>query len=93
LRRIKIRNLPKARRLSRVSRAQLMLFKTLMMSYKRLIKILKCNLILFGQTLQNLQAHPKLPKSPLAMVVKDAIILILMFFLLIANISILSKLL
>jgi hypothetical protein len=82
-----VRNLPKARRLSQVSRAQLVLFKTLMMSYKRLIKILKCNLMLFGQ------AHPKLPKPPLAMVVKDDIILILMFFLLKANISMLSKLL
>jgi hypothetical protein len=33
------------------SRAQVMLFKTRMMSYKRLIKILKCNLMLFRQVL------------------------------------------
>jgi hypothetical protein len=62
-----------------------------MMSYKRLIKILKCNLLLFEQAPQNLLAHPKLPKPPLAMVVKDAIILILMLFVLKANIPILIK--
>jgi hypothetical protein len=62
-----------------------------MVSYKRLIKILKYNLLLFGQAPQNLLAHPKLPKPPLAMVVKDAIILILMLFVLKANIPILSK--
>jgi hypothetical protein len=84
---IKMRNLPKARRQSLVLSAQLVLFKTHMMSCKRLIKILKCNLILFGQ------AHPKLPKPPLTMVMKDAIILILMLFVLKANIPILSKLL
>jgi hypothetical protein len=50
----KMRNLPKPRRLSLVLRAQLVHFKTRMMSCKRLIKILKCNLILFGQALQNL---------------------------------------
>jgi hypothetical protein len=33
------------------SRAQVILFKTRMMSYKRLIKILKCNLMLFRQVL------------------------------------------
>jgi hypothetical protein len=60
------KNLPKARRLSLVSRAQVVLLKTHMMSCKRLIKIFKCNLMLFGQALQNLQAHPKLPKPPLA---------------------------
>jgi hypothetical protein len=65
------KNLPKARRLSIVSRAQVVLFKTHMMSYKRLIKILECNLMLCGQAPQNLLAHPKLPKHPLAMVVKD----------------------
>jgi hypothetical protein len=90
---IKIRSLPKVRRLSLVSNAQLVLFKTRMMSYKRLIKILKCNLILFGQALPNLQAHPKLPKPTLAMAVKDIIILILMLFVLKVNIPILSKLL
>jgi hypothetical protein len=29
--------------------------------------------MLFGQALQSLQAHPKLPKPPLAMIVKDAL--------------------
>jgi hypothetical protein len=37
-----------ARRLALVSRAQVVLFRTHMMSCKRLIKMLKCNLILFG---------------------------------------------
>jgi hypothetical protein len=83
--------LPKVRRLSLVSRAQVVLFKTRMMSYNRLIKILKCNLMLFEQALQNFLAHPKLPKPPLTMVVKDAIILILMLFVLKANILMLSK--
>jgi hypothetical protein len=83
-----MRNLTKVRRPSLVSRAQLVLFKTRMMSYKILIKILKCNLILFRKALQNLQAHPKL-----AMVVKDSIILILMLFMQKANNKILSKLL
>jgi hypothetical protein len=63
------------------------LFKTHMMSFKRLIKILRCNLILFRQ------AHPKLLKPPLAMVVRDAITLILMLFVLKANNKKLSKLL
>jgi hypothetical protein len=80
-------------RLSLISRAQVVLLKTHMMSYKRLIKILKCNLMFFGQALQTLQAHPKLPKPPLAMVVKDTIILILMLFMIKANIPMLSKLL
>jgi hypothetical protein len=79
------KNLPKARRLSLVSRAKLVLFKTHMMSCKRLIKILKYNLMLFGQE------HLKLPKPPLAMDVKDVIILILMLFVLKANIPMLSK--
>jgi hypothetical protein len=48
-------------------------------------------LMLFRQAHQNLQAHPKLPKPPLAMVVIDAIILILMLFMLKANIPMLSK--
>jgi hypothetical protein len=87
------KNLSKARRLSLVSRAQLVLFKTQMMSCKRLIKILKCNLMLFGQALQNLQAYPKLLKPLIAMVVKDVITLILMFFMLKANNKMLSKLL
>jgi hypothetical protein len=47
--RILIKNLLKAGRLLVVSRAQLVLFKVNMMSCKRLIKILKCNLMLFGQ--------------------------------------------
>jgi hypothetical protein len=88
-----MKNLPKARRLFLVSRTQVVLFKSRMMPYKRLIKILKCNLMLFGKAFQSLQAHLKLPKPPLAMVVKDAIILILMLFVLKANIPMLSKLL
>jgi hypothetical protein len=67
------------------------LFKTHMMPCKRLIKILKYNLMLFEQALQSLQAHPKLPKPLLAMVVKDAIMLILMLFVLKVNTPILSK--
>jgi hypothetical protein len=63
------------------------------MSWKRLIKILKYNLMLFEQTLQSLQAHLKLLKPPLAMVMKDAKILILMLLVLKANIPMLSKLL
>jgi hypothetical protein len=86
-----MKNLPKARSLSLVSRAQVVLFKTHMMSCKRLIKILKCNLMLFGQALQSLQVHPKLPKHPIAMVVKCAIILILMLFVLKANTPMLNK--
>jgi hypothetical protein len=86
-------NLSKARRLSLVSRAQEVLFKTHMISCKRLIKILKYNLMLFGQALPNLQAYPKLPMSQLARVVKDAITMILMLFVLKANIPMLSKLL
>jgi hypothetical protein len=78
-------SLPKVRRLSLVSRAQVVLFKTHMIPYKILIRILKCNLILFEQ------AHPKLSKPPLATDVKDAIILILMLFMLKANIPMLSK--
>jgi hypothetical protein len=70
-----------------------MLFKIRMMSCKRLTKILKFNLMLFEQALQNLQAHPKLPKPLLAIVVKDAITLILMLFMQKANNKMLSKLL
>jgi hypothetical protein len=47
--RILPKNLPMARRLSLISRAQMVIFKTYMMSYKRLIKILKCNFMLFGK--------------------------------------------
>jgi hypothetical protein len=85
------KNMPKPRRLSLVSRAQVVLFKTHMMSCKRLIKILKYNLMLFRQALQSLLAHLKLPKPPLAMVVKDAIMLILIIFVLKVNILMLSK--
>jgi hypothetical protein len=85
------KNLPMARRLSLVSRAQVVPSKTRMISCKRVIKILKCNLMLFSQALQSLQIHLKLPKPPLAMVVKDAIILILMLFVLKANILLMSK--
>jgi hypothetical protein len=86
-----LKNFPKARKLSLVSRSQVVLFKTHMMYCKRLIKILKCNLILFGQALHSLLAHPKLPKPPLIMDVKDVIMLILMLFVLEANIPIFSK--
>jgi hypothetical protein len=54
------KNLQKVRRLTLVSRAQVMLFKIHMMSCKRLIKILKCNLMLFGQAPLSLQTIMKL---------------------------------
>jgi hypothetical protein len=41
---------------------------------------MKYNLMLFRQALQSLLAHPKLPKPPLVIVVKNAIMLILMFY-------------
>jgi hypothetical protein len=86
------KNLSKARRLPLVSRAQLVLFKRLMTSCKRLIRILKCNLMLFGQALHLLhQMIPIEPKLLLAMVVKDVIILVSMLFLLMANNQMLSK--
>jgi hypothetical protein len=68
------------------------LFKNLMMSCKRLIKILKFNLMLFDQVplLIPLVISIEL-KHPLTMVVIDAIILTLMLFVLKANIPILSK--
>jgi hypothetical protein len=68
------------------------LFKKLMMPYKRLIRILKYNLMLFGQVplLLPLVISIEL-KCPLATVVIDATILILMFFLLKANITMLFK--
>jgi hypothetical protein len=68
-----------------------MLFKICMMSCKKLINILKCNLMLFGQALQSLLAHLKLLKPPLTMVVKDDIMLILILFVIKANILVLSK--
>jgi hypothetical protein len=55
-----IKNLRKARRLSLVSRAQVVLLKIHMMSCKILIKILKCNLMLFGQAPPSLQTTMKL---------------------------------
>jgi hypothetical protein len=54
------KNLRKARRLTLVSRAQVVLFKIHMISCKRLIKILKCNLMLFGQAPPSLQTIMKL---------------------------------
>jgi hypothetical protein len=64
----------------------------IMIFCKRLIKILKCNLIFFEKALQNLLANPKLPKPPLAMVLKGVIILlILMLFVLKSNVPMLSK--
>jgi hypothetical protein len=47
------------RRLYLISRAQIVLFKTHMMSCKRLIKILKSNLMLFGESLSSLQTTMK----------------------------------
>jgi hypothetical protein len=62
-----------------------------MISCKRYIKILKYNLMLFGQAPLINQVIPKLPKPLQAKDVKDVIILILMLFVLKANILILSK--
>jgi hypothetical protein len=73
-------NLLKARRLHVVSRAQLVLYKVKMVSCKRHIKILKCNLMLFDQAPLKYQVILKLPKQRQANVVKDVIILILMIF-------------
>jgi hypothetical protein len=56
------KNLWKASRLTLVSRAQVVLFKIHMMSCRRLIKILKCNLMLFGQVPPSLQTTIKLPQ-------------------------------
>jgi hypothetical protein len=56
------KNLGKARRLSLVSRAQLVIFKIHMMPCMGLIKILKCNLMLFGKASPNLQTTMKLPQ-------------------------------
>jgi hypothetical protein len=68
-----------------------MLFKVNMMSGKRHIKILKCNLMIFGQAHLTPQVTPKLPKPLQANDVKDVIILILMLFVLKANIPMLRK--
>jgi hypothetical protein len=62
-----------------------------MMSYKRHIKILKCNLMLFDQVPLIHQVTPQLPKHLQAKDVKDVIILILILFVLKANIPILNK--
>jgi hypothetical protein len=56
-----IKNLLKARRLLIVSRAQLVLFKVNMISCQRHIKIIKCNLMLFGQAPPRLQSTMKPP--------------------------------
>jgi hypothetical protein len=56
------KNLLKARRLFVVLRAQLVLFKVNMMSYYRHTKILKCNLVLFGQAPPRLQPMIKAPQ-------------------------------
>jgi hypothetical protein len=56
------KNSRKARRQSLVSRAQVVLFKIHMISCKRLIKILKCNLMLFGQAPLSLQTTMKHPQ-------------------------------
>jgi hypothetical protein len=57
-----IKNLCKAKRLSLVSRAEVVLFKTHIMFWKRLTKILRCNLMLFGQAPPSLQTTMKLPQ-------------------------------
>jgi hypothetical protein len=54
------KNLRKAKRLSLVSRAQVVFFKIHMMYYKRLTKILKYNLMLFNQVPPSLQTTMKL---------------------------------
>jgi hypothetical protein len=54
------KNLSKAKRLCLVSRAQVVLFKIHLMPCKRLKKILKCNLMLFGQAPPSLQTTTKL---------------------------------
>jgi hypothetical protein len=79
------KNLLKARRLLLVSIAQLVLFEINMMSFKRHTKILKCNLMVFGQAPQKHQVILKLQKLLQAKVVKDVIILILMLFVTKAN--------
>jgi hypothetical protein len=69
-----------------------MLFKINMMSFKRHIKILKCILMLFDQTPQNYQVMIlKLLKLIQAKVSKDAIILILMLFVIKDNLIRLTK--
>jgi hypothetical protein len=85
------KNLLKARRLLLVLRAQLVLFEINVMSYKRHIKILKCNLMLFSQAPQKYQVIPKLLKLLQAKVVKDVIMLILALFVIKTNLLRLSK--
>jgi hypothetical protein len=68
-----------------------MLFKINMMSCKRHIKIMKCNLMLFGQVPLTNQVILKLPKPLQANDVKYVIILILMLFVFKVNILMLSK--
>jgi hypothetical protein len=53
-----------------------------MMFCKRHIKILKCNLMLFGQAPQKHQVNQKLPKPLQAKDVKDVITLVLMLLVL-----------
>jgi hypothetical protein len=68
------------------------LFKRLMTSCKRLIRILKCNLMLFGQAVYLLHQMISIEKKLLlAMVVKYVIILMSMLSLLMANNQMLSK--
>jgi hypothetical protein len=70
----------------------LVLFKRLMTSCKRLIRILKCNLMLFGQALYLFHQMISIEKKLLlAMVVKYVIILMSMLSLLMANNQMLSK--
>jgi hypothetical protein len=77
-----INYLLKARRLHVFLRAQLVLFKVNMMSCERCIKILKCNLMLFGHAHLKYQVISKLLKPLQAKDVKDVITLILIFLVL-----------
>jgi hypothetical protein len=62
-----------------------------MISYKRHIDILKCNLMLFGQAPLINQVISKLPKPLQVKDVKDVIIMILTLFMLKGSILMLSK--
>jgi hypothetical protein len=57
------KNLLKVRRLSLVLRAQVVLFKIRMMSYKRLIKILKYNLMFFWASTLKPSSTPETTKA------------------------------
>jgi hypothetical protein len=67
-------NLRKVRRLSLVSRAQIVLFKIHMISYKRLIKILKCNLMLFGLSISKPSNNNEVSTSQVSVEICDELI-------------------